>query len=152
MSKVVKAQSKPEESAQRRKDEDDSCIYIDDEQLLNKSDIIKSFVANDESSVGRDVSMSAVTSTAAAIATAVGDEKAKKENEQANSDLDDESVSSFGSSIDDYNYYNSRLFDDDDDEDVDDGGQSSREEFADELDETADATTTADHSIYKQQK
>ena len=154
------SKSKPDEEPGStnlaRKDEDDSSIFIDDEHLLNKSDIIKSFVANDES-LGRDVSINAATTaTAATITTTSSDEKTKKkENEQADSDLDDESVTSFGSSIDDYNYYNSRLFDDDDEDDNDDGdddvdaGQSSMEEFADELDE---ATTTVDNSIYKQQK
>lgn len=118
--------------------EDETSIYIDEEQLLNKSDIIKSFVANSDDN--RDVSIRpTATTTTTTTATTVPvvttttttttanklDETNVKKDEEA-SDLDEESVSSFGSSIDDYNYYNARLFDDADEE-----MSSSLEEFAD---------------------
>lgn len=103
-----------------RKDDDESCIYIDDEQLLNKSDIIKSFAAN--SDVGTD-NISVL----------------KKNGDRAHSDIDEEddvSVSSFGSSLDDYNYYNSRLFDDDDEDENDErnGGESELGDEDEEVD------------------
>lgn len=87
---------------------------------MNKSDIIKSFAAN--SDVGTD-NISVL----------------KKNGDRAHSDIDEEddvSVSSFGSSLDDYNYYNSRLFDDDDEDENDErnGGESELGDEDEEVD------------------
>lgn len=81
-----------------KKEDDDACIFIDDDQILNKSDIIKSFAAVSDDN--RE-SLGLITSAVA------------KKKDDLVSDLDESSsITSFGSSLDDYNYYNSRLFDD----------------------------------------
>lgn len=99
----VKTESETKEGDKRGVG-DDSCIYIDDEQILNKSDIIRSF-ADD------------VTSPMKAAAN--GAESRSRHPSDLDDDDADVSVTSFGSSLDDYNYYNSKLFDDDEDDEQD---------------------------------
>lgn len=139
----------PNKNDNTNANQDDSCIYIEDEQMLNKSDIIKSFVAPTSGDDTRGDLSIAVTASGDAIAAKMATNgQENDEGGQVVSDLD-ESVTSLGSTIDDYNYYNSRLFEDDLNGQVgaaggqngtaagvdDCAGQSSVDEFAAELDD-----------------
>jgi hypothetical protein len=89
--------------------DDENCIYIDDDQLLDKSDIIKSFIATSEDNNNKEMKNGSLEINE----KEKEDEVEEGEVEEEDAEDDDESI---GSSLDDFNYYNTRLDDSSEDD------------------------------------
>lgn len=105
---VTNKSSNSTTTVQNNQPDDENCIYIDDDQLLDKSDIIKSFIATSEDNNNKEMKNGSIE-----INEKEKEEVEEVEVEEEDVEDDDESI---GSSLDDFNYYNTRLDDSSEDD------------------------------------